>query len=247
MRSVLSEDLQGNRWWLASDGRWYPPDLHPNFRAGTPDEHDRNKALLNATIGVARVRERVFAEVRGEHRREHLADRAEEGRRDTSSAIGRRGLEKTNPMRREAEPVPRFRARGARHAPRVPRTIPAPRLWSRAALEPDEVGSTPGPSPGIVLARARRAGSPLATCRGLRSAGSAPSRDLTPPVRCRGRASLAAWPPSGFACRSNRPATGTAGGTAHPGDPPASPPATAANLAGSSAPSASCTAGGQPS
>ena len=61
----MSDDPQGGRWWLASDGKWYPPDLHPDFRAFTPDAEDRNAALLNATIGVAKVRERVFAEVHG--------------------------------------------------------------------------------------------------------------------------------------------------------------------------------------
>ena len=59
----MSGDSQGNRWWLASNGKWYPPDLHPSVRASPPDEQDRNAALLDATIGVARVRERVFAEV----------------------------------------------------------------------------------------------------------------------------------------------------------------------------------------
>jgi membrane protease YdiL (CAAX protease family) len=27
----MSEVSQGPGWWLASDGRWYPPDQHPGF------------------------------------------------------------------------------------------------------------------------------------------------------------------------------------------------------------------------
>src|SRR5271165_1446329 len=31
--SVVS---QGPGWWLASDGRWYPPHLHPDYRLPPP-------------------------------------------------------------------------------------------------------------------------------------------------------------------------------------------------------------------
>jgi hypothetical protein len=27
----MSDTAQGAGWWLASDGKWYPPELHPNY------------------------------------------------------------------------------------------------------------------------------------------------------------------------------------------------------------------------
>jgi hypothetical protein len=27
----MSDTTQGPGWWLASDGKWYPPELHPNY------------------------------------------------------------------------------------------------------------------------------------------------------------------------------------------------------------------------
>jgi len=30
----MSDVSQGPGWWMASDGRWYPPELHPDVRAG---------------------------------------------------------------------------------------------------------------------------------------------------------------------------------------------------------------------
>src|ERR1035441_595841 len=68
MRSTLSDDLQGIGWWLASDGKWYPPDLRPATRPAIPGEKARIAALLDAAIGVARVRDNVFAQVHGEGR-----------------------------------------------------------------------------------------------------------------------------------------------------------------------------------
>ncbi|MHB1582152.1 MAG: hypothetical protein ACYC0E_00180 [Acidimicrobiales bacterium] len=29
----MSDVSQGPGWWLASDGRWYPPETHPQYRA----------------------------------------------------------------------------------------------------------------------------------------------------------------------------------------------------------------------
>ena len=66
MRSTLSDDLQGIGWWLASDGKWYPPDLHPTARFAVPGEQARIAALLDAAIDVARVRDKVSAQVHGE-------------------------------------------------------------------------------------------------------------------------------------------------------------------------------------
>jgi hypothetical protein len=32
----MSNIAHGPGWWLASDGRWYPPEQHPSFRAPPP-------------------------------------------------------------------------------------------------------------------------------------------------------------------------------------------------------------------
>jgi hypothetical protein len=32
----MSEISQGPGWWIASDGKWYPPESHPDVRAVTP-------------------------------------------------------------------------------------------------------------------------------------------------------------------------------------------------------------------
>ena len=32
----MSDVAQGPGWWEASDGRWYPPELHPNWQAQAP-------------------------------------------------------------------------------------------------------------------------------------------------------------------------------------------------------------------
>ncbi len=67
MRSTLSDDLQDIGWWLASDGKWYAPDLHPAARPVSA-EQARIAALLDATIGVAQVRDKVFAQVHDQGR-----------------------------------------------------------------------------------------------------------------------------------------------------------------------------------
>jgi hypothetical protein len=28
----MSEDHRGDGWWMANDGNWYPPELHPSVR-----------------------------------------------------------------------------------------------------------------------------------------------------------------------------------------------------------------------
>ena len=32
----MSDTLQGPGWWRASDGKWYPPEVHPNYSPSTP-------------------------------------------------------------------------------------------------------------------------------------------------------------------------------------------------------------------
>ena len=33
----MSEVRQGAGWWQATDGRWYPPETHPEYRAPPPN------------------------------------------------------------------------------------------------------------------------------------------------------------------------------------------------------------------
>lgn len=56
-------------WWLASDGRWYPPELHPNYRAEGSD--------VGAETGAGRRRAtRHGAGWRGTYRFEDLSGSA---------------------------------------------------------------------------------------------------------------------------------------------------------------------------
>ncbi len=32
----MSDKPQGPGWWIASDGKWYPPELHPSVREDSP-------------------------------------------------------------------------------------------------------------------------------------------------------------------------------------------------------------------
>ncbi len=31
----MSDEPEGPGWWVASDGKWYPPELHPSVRDGS--------------------------------------------------------------------------------------------------------------------------------------------------------------------------------------------------------------------
>ena len=33
----MSDVSQGAGWWQATDGRWYPPETHPEYHAPQPD------------------------------------------------------------------------------------------------------------------------------------------------------------------------------------------------------------------
>jgi hypothetical protein len=42
----MADRPQNNDWWLASDGRWYPPDLDPGEdTAGLPDQQDDGSSI----------------------------------------------------------------------------------------------------------------------------------------------------------------------------------------------------------
>lgn len=44
----MSDVSQGPGWWIASDGKWYPPHLHPNYRTPAPTEAQASSAHLTA-------------------------------------------------------------------------------------------------------------------------------------------------------------------------------------------------------
>jgi hypothetical protein len=40
----MSDVPQGQGWWQASDGKWYAPDLHPDFQASAPVDQSAGSA-----------------------------------------------------------------------------------------------------------------------------------------------------------------------------------------------------------
>jgi TM2 domain-containing membrane protein YozV len=44
----MSDVSQGPSWWQASDGKWYAPDLHPDYQASAPADHS---AVGSSSIG----------------------------------------------------------------------------------------------------------------------------------------------------------------------------------------------------
>lgn len=131
MRSTLSDDLQDIGWWLASDGKWYAPDLHPAMRPISA-EQARIAALLDATIGVAQVRDKLFAQVH------------DQGRTGTSPSGDRGAYPGTQYV--SAEDRSSGQGTGARHGP-----DPLPRFgrtdrpnWPFEARSPSE-SVTPRP------------------------------------------------------------------------------------------------------
>jgi len=50
----ISDVSQGPGWWLASDGRWYPPETHPQYRAAPTTVAEPGSAPTNvAEPGLA--------------------------------------------------------------------------------------------------------------------------------------------------------------------------------------------------
>lgn len=51
----MSDVSQGPGWWLASDGRWYPPETHPQYRAApTTVAEPETAPTSEAELGMAR-------------------------------------------------------------------------------------------------------------------------------------------------------------------------------------------------
>jgi hypothetical protein len=59
----MSEKPEGPGWWIASDGKWYPPELHPSIRgdahgeeaaptaSGTPPRRWQGQEARNERVG----------------------------------------------------------------------------------------------------------------------------------------------------------------------------------------------------
>jgi TM2 domain-containing membrane protein YozV len=48
----MSDVSQGPGWWQASDGKWYAPDLHPDYQASAPVDQS---AVSSSAIGSDQV------------------------------------------------------------------------------------------------------------------------------------------------------------------------------------------------
>lgn len=51
-RSIGSDTSQGPGWWLASDGRWYPPELSPENRAKNKKKHKKKASSSSSSAGA---------------------------------------------------------------------------------------------------------------------------------------------------------------------------------------------------
>jgi hypothetical protein len=43
----MSDTSQGQGWWQASDGKWYPPEQHPNYQPPVPPSPPPPNPLLS--------------------------------------------------------------------------------------------------------------------------------------------------------------------------------------------------------
>lgn len=48
---LMRDGIPGPGWWIASDGRWYPPELHPDVRASAAVVVDEVRQLTPSTAG----------------------------------------------------------------------------------------------------------------------------------------------------------------------------------------------------
>jgi hypothetical protein len=56
---MATDPQQGPGWWLASDGKWYPPESHPNFSAPLPPPPPRAPMPPSANPHYVRVADNV--------------------------------------------------------------------------------------------------------------------------------------------------------------------------------------------
>lgn len=63
---MVSESPQGPGWWVASDGRYYPPEQHPSYRQHMAAQHAAAQyAPSQQTAGQLQVREAKLASPAG--------------------------------------------------------------------------------------------------------------------------------------------------------------------------------------
>ena len=55
----MSDVSQGHGWWLASDGKWYPPEQHPDYRPLPPPPSQGIPPIAN--IGSSRAKSNLRA------------------------------------------------------------------------------------------------------------------------------------------------------------------------------------------
>lgn len=48
----MTDDERGPGWWIASDGRWYPPELHPSVRPDAPSSTEAAAPLSSPGSGT---------------------------------------------------------------------------------------------------------------------------------------------------------------------------------------------------
>ena len=49
----MSDTSHGEGWWLASDGKWYPPESHPNYSAEGVSRGTRRRLSTRAWLTIA--------------------------------------------------------------------------------------------------------------------------------------------------------------------------------------------------
>lgn len=49
-KAIVSDRPQGENWWLASDGRWYPPELTPGQNLPPPSKSEHLAEVLPAPV-----------------------------------------------------------------------------------------------------------------------------------------------------------------------------------------------------
>ena len=49
----MSDRSLGTGWWYASDGKWYPPETHPDYRPPAPPQRQANPTGLGGMIALA--------------------------------------------------------------------------------------------------------------------------------------------------------------------------------------------------
>jgi hypothetical protein len=159
----MSDMAQGPGWWVASDGKWYPPELHPQHQPPpTPPE----PAWID--VGARQAEKQAQRAAKKEAKRLADEEKAETKRRDSA--------ERAERQRAEAE---QRALDGTAALPEAPTSEPAPLDKKAAKAEQDKLetiekakramkarrdaGETPPPIPPRLPQPAAVGGAPLFT------------------------------------------------------------------------------------